>query len=78
MELLVIVQAALAALKFSDSIVKLLAELEVAEAERVSVSPEQIAAGDTEAVTPVGAGFIAADTAVRDEEQPEVLCRAAA
>ena len=78
-ELLTVVHAGLAALKFSVNMVYGVAELDVADAFSATVVPAQIAVGETEAVTLVGTGLTVATTAVRvAEEQPVVVLRAAA
>ena len=74
-----VVQAGLAVLKLSESIVYGVAELEVADEFKETVAPAQTAVGETEAVTLVGTGLTVATTAVRvAEEQPVVVLRAAA
>lgn len=77
-ELFVVVQAALTALKFSVSIVKVDAEFEVAEEDKATGCPAQTAAGETDAVTPDGSGLIVATTAARTEEHVVVVFLAAA
>lgn len=78
-ELLTVVQAGLAALKFSVNMVYGVCELDVAEEDKATVAPWHIAAGETEAVTLVGIGNMLAITAVRvAEEQPVVVFLAAA
>ena len=78
-ELFTVVQAGLAALKFSVNMVYGVCELEVAEEDKATVAPWHIAVGETDAVTPVGAGSIEATTATRvADEQPVVVFLAAA
>lgn len=78
-ELLTVVQAGLAALKFSVNMVYGVCELDVAEEDKATVAPWHIAVGETEAVTLVGIGNMLAITAVRvAEEQPVVVFLAAA
>ena len=78
-ELFTVVQAGLAALKLSESMVYGEAELDVAVAFNATVVPAQIAVGETEADTPAGNGLTEATTAVRvAEAQPVVVLRAAA
>ena len=53
-------------------------EFDVAEEERATDAPWQIAVGETDAVTPVGTGRIDATTATRADEQRVVVFLAAA
>ena len=78
-ELLTVVQAGLATLKFSVNMVYGVCEFDVAEEERATDSPWQIAVGETDALTPVGTGNTVATTATRvADEQPVVVFLAAA
>ena len=78
-ELLTVVQAGLAALKFSVNMVYGVCELDVAEEDKATVAPWHIAVGETDALTPVGTGNTVATTAVRVAElHPVVVLRAAA
>ena len=77
-ELLTVVQAGLATLKFSVNIVYGVCEFDVAEDDKATVAPWHIAVGETDAVTPVGTGSTEATTATRADEQPVVVFLAAA